>query len=145
MEPDKLISPNFHNSNNRHWYLLRILLKKRPTWATKYSKKKIFIFREIAYVNDDNELVGLGRSYIPFGILGLSIFLKCIGPFKPKPLGVVLKKSYPADILIEVISDENIEETLTPFRDGVVKLETYKRILTIKGVFKILVEEDFIV
>jgi len=142
--PDRFISPRFHDSNNRQWFLLSVLLKQRPRWASTHSDFKLFIFREIAYINKNNELIGLGRSYIPLSIFGLKIFLRCLNPLNPKPLGVVLEQRSEGETTITVILNEIKKMTLSPFRDSIVKVNSYKRIIIVDSFFKILIEEDFI-
>jgi len=142
--PNNLISPGYHSSNKKAWLLLRILIKPKPTWATTYCKKKYYIFREIAYVNNNNELIGLGRSYLPINIFGLSVFWKCIFIFNPKPLGVVLKMKYGDNIRINVVSNESKNKNLTPYKKDLTEIQTYKRILKINDKDVVIVEEDFI-
>ena len=54
----------------------------------------IFLFREIAYINKENEIEGLGRAWLPFSSIGFRIFINAINPFKPKPVGVVLREKF---------------------------------------------------
>ena len=121
-----------------NWYLLRFFISKSPEWGKDIFKSKFYIFREIAYVNDKKKLIGLGRSFLPFNILGLSIFLKCM--WCSKPLGVVLKKKY-GYININVISHEILKKKI-----GVefTEVNSYKRILSYNSPIA-LVEEDFII
>lgn len=143
--PNTLISPEYHYSNKKSWFLLRILIKIKPSWASEYSKKKYFIFREIAYVNGNNELNGLGRSYLPINFFGFFVFWKCIFIFNPKPLGVVLKKKYKDHLSINVVSNVSQNKILTPFKKDLAETQTFKRIITINNKNVIIVEEDFII
>ena len=143
--PDTLISPEYHSSNKKAWFLLKILIKVKPSWASEYSKKQYFIFREIAYVNDNNELNGLGRSYLPINFFGLYVFWKCILIFNPKPLGVVLKAKYNNDLSIDVVSNESKNKILSPFKNAIAKTQTFHRIITVNKKHVIIVEEDFLI
>jgi hypothetical protein len=143
--PSKLISPSFHSSRKRAWYLIRFYLCRTPDWGSNLIKTKLCIFREIAYVDSRNELIGLGRSYLPINLFGLLTFLSCISIIDPKPIGVALKIKYGTNIKIKIISNKTVEKNLTPYRSDITEVISYKRALSVKdGIHIVLVEEDFI-
>lgn len=143
--PTELISPNFHSDKKKSWFLLSFYLKHKPEWGKDLMKSTFCIFREIAYVNDVNELIGLGRSYLPFNYKGISIFLKCISLKSPKPLGVVLRENYGSAVKVVIISNDVILKNITPYRNELTETSCYKRILSVNNEqLTILVEEDFI-
>ena len=144
--PNKLISTSYHSKKRRKWYLIRVRIMISPTWQNITLRSKFCIFREIAYVNNSKEVLGLGYSYLPLNWFGIKLFIQCICPFKPKPVGVVLKLKYNNKINIKVLSNIETSKNLSPYRTSISKVNYYKRILSIKNEKDIMfVEEYFII
>ena len=140
--PDGLISTKYHSKKGRFWYLLKLSVRSVPNWAVG-RRFQLSIFREIIYVNQANEPIGIGRSYMPISLIGLRIVLKCVSLKNPQPLGVVLLTEYGNDIDFKVTATESIKD-VTPFSNAPLKVKEYKRILTLKEPdLEIAVEEEF--
>ncbi len=146
-----LISPVYHKTGrvSKGWCLLRVSIQEPPEWAkqSKYVTKKYCWFREIAYLNDKNEVVGLGRSWIPLNYIGFRMFFKALKPFQSAPIGIILKRRYGSDIEIDIIKCSERQSILVPYRVEQETIVSFERVLKQKsnGSILLFAEEDFII
>lgn len=105
LNPTQLLSLAYVHDAHRSWCLLRTGLQLAPAWAGTEPRWRLF--REIAFLQANGTLDGIGRAWIRLNKDGLRLWLSCLVP-KPRPLGERLMCKYGTP-KIEVPLEETID------------------------------------
>lgn len=146
--PHDLISDKYVNDpNGKNWNLIRVAIKRNPEWVKENVKYSFCLFREIAYINKQNEIEGLGRAWIPFTAWGIKLFATAINPLKSRPIGAILRKWFDGKLSFEVYHSDSSLKNLPPYFLSKVNVTSYKRIITLplKKRNRLFTEEDFVI
>ena len=138
-DPKKFISSNFASGKSKlSWCLLKAAFKKCPT------DNKWCFYRKILYLDENKVVMGFGKSWIPLTLIGFRIFMTCVNPFNPRPLGYVLDKVYEENNFEFDIAQEKSEKLISPYKSSIEHVISYKRQIKHKqNKIQVYVEEDF--
>jgi hypothetical protein len=137
--PFDYISHRFYNKTDRNWYLSKAQFVSVPPIVKNYIGSKYCFFREVIYIDINGLFIGFGRSYFPFNMKSLILILKCINPFSPKLLGIVLNAMYSDGVKFQVIQKYHGEKKYLPYRTDACIYEGFYRVLSLKKNSSILV------
>lgn len=121
--PDDLLSTDFLKKQGRNWAVLKLRLTPFvPPWVSEYNVPvgyQFFIFREIAYVESNSELVGVGRAWIPFSTMGWQVAKKAVLTLRAKTtVGQAIEQLVQNNYRVDVLQKVTKKGLLMPYAVG---------------------------
>ena len=151
-DPRNLFSPEYHEAvdGKRRWLLMRSGVRRsRVPWGSPLApaRKVCYLHREIVYLDRRSVAEGRGQAWLPLNWLSAAIVRRCLSPWSPKPLGLVLEELFGADRMT-IVRRGPMRRRFTeiPYWPSRFEVVSYQRVHIQKSTRRIIAfsEEDFV-